>query len=90
MSTTAPTGITGFKGRLTRPGDPGYEDTRAVYNAMIDRRPALIATCTDAADVASVIAFARTHGLPRRSAAAATTAPGSGPSTTASSSTSRG
>jgi len=64
MSTTAPSEISGFKGRLTRPEDPGYEDTRAVYNAMIDRRPALIATCTDADDVAKVISFSSTHGLP--------------------------
>ena len=64
MSSTAPSQIAGFKGRLTRPEDPGYEDTRAVYNAMIDRRPALVATCTDADDVAKVIAFASANDLP--------------------------
>src|SRR5262249_4622897 len=60
----APSEITGFKGRLTRPEDPDYEDTRAVYNAMIDRRPALVAACTNADDVAKVIAFAGANNLP--------------------------
>ena len=64
MSSTAPSEITGFKGRVTRPEDPGFEDVQSVYNAMIDRRPALIATCTDADDVAKVIAFASASDLP--------------------------
>src|SRR3954471_17318637 len=55
--------LTGFTGELIGPDDAGYEDARAVYNAMIDRRPALIARCADAAAVADVIGFARTHGL---------------------------
>src|SRR5882724_7416594 len=66
MSSTAPSEIeiAGFQGRLIRPEDPGYEDARTVYNAMIDRRPALVATCTDAGDVAKVIAFASANDLP--------------------------
>ena len=55
--------LSGFKGRLIGPRDEDYEDARAVYNAMIDRRPALIARCTDADDVAAVVGFARVHGL---------------------------
>ena len=53
-----------FRGRLIQPGDPEYEAARAVYNAMIDRRPALIACVADADDVARAIAFATKHGLP--------------------------
>ncbi|WP_338693203.1 FAD-binding oxidoreductase [Streptomyces sp. Q6] len=56
--------LTRFQGRLTGPDDPGYPAARAVYNAMIDRSPALVAHCTDADDVAHVIGFARRHGLP--------------------------
>ena len=55
--------LSGFKGRLIGPRDENYEDARAVYNAMIDRRPGLIARCTDADDVAAVVGFARDHGL---------------------------
>ncbi len=55
--------ISGFEGRLTAPGDPGYDDARAVYNAMIDRRPGLIATCADSGDVAKVVSFAADHEL---------------------------
>ena len=50
-------------GRLVRPGDDDYDDARAVFNAMIDRRPAAIARCQDASDVAYGIAFARDHDL---------------------------
>jgi FAD/FMN-containing dehydrogenase len=52
-----------FAGELVGPEDPGYETARAVFNAMIDRRPALIARCAGAADVAETIAFARRHDL---------------------------
>ncbi|WP_306319516.1 MULTISPECIES: FAD-binding oxidoreductase [unclassified Streptomyces] len=56
--------LTGFRGDLIGPDDSGYEAARAVYNAMIDRRPALVARCADAGDVASALAFARRHTLP--------------------------
>jgi hypothetical protein len=49
------------RGPLVLPDDPGYESLRQVYNAMIDRHPALIARCVDAADVAAVVDFARDH-----------------------------
>ncbi|WP_329549648.1 FAD-binding oxidoreductase [Streptomyces sp. NBC_01356] len=56
--------LTGFKGQLIGPDDAGYDEARSVYNAMIDRRPALVARCTSAEDVSHVIGFARDHGLP--------------------------
>jgi hypothetical protein len=55
--------IAGFQGRLTGPEDPAYDETRKVYNAMIDRRPALIASCADAGDVAKVVSFAAANDL---------------------------
>jgi hypothetical protein len=53
----------GFRGALLDPADPGYEDTRKIWNAMIDRRPGLIARCTDTADVIQAVRFARKHRL---------------------------
>lgn len=52
-----------MRGQLVRPGDEGYDQARAVHNAMIDRRPALIARCVDAADVIAVVNFARENDL---------------------------
>jgi hypothetical protein len=40
-----------FRGALLRPGESGYDEARAVWNSMVDRRPALIARCTGTADV---------------------------------------
>ncbi|MGH2961840.1 MAG: FAD-binding oxidoreductase [Solirubrobacterales bacterium] len=53
-----------FEGVLLRPGGPGYDDARAIFNSMIDRRPALIAQCASAADVQAVLELARGSGLP--------------------------
>ena len=53
-----------LRGTLTAPGDPDYDDRRALYNAMIDKRPALIVQCTDAADVIAAVGHARREGLP--------------------------
>jgi len=47
--------------RIVGPGDPGYDEARAVHNGMIDRHPALIVRCSGADDVARCIAFARAH-----------------------------
>jgi len=52
-----------LRGRLVTPRDADYDAVRAVYNGMIDRRPAAIAQCRDAFDVSSAIRFARQHGL---------------------------
>ena len=55
--------IPGFEGTLLTPTAPEYDAHREVWNAMVDRRPALIARCTGANDVAAAIAHARTTGL---------------------------
>lgn len=52
-----------LRGELLRPGDAGYEDARTIHNAMIDRRPALIARCAGVADVLTGVRFAREHDL---------------------------
>jgi len=52
-----------FQGVLLRPGDDGYEAARSIWNAGIDRRPALIARCQSPADVASALAYAQQNGL---------------------------
>ncbi len=54
---------TALRGTVIPPGDPNYDEARKVYNAMIDRRPALIARCVDAADVIAAVTFARDQGL---------------------------
>jgi len=53
----------GFGGELLLPGEPGYDGARRVHNGMIDKRPALIARCSDTADVAAAVGLAREHGL---------------------------
>jgi len=59
--------VTQFKGQLRgdviEPTDAHYEDVRKVYNAMISRRPRLIARCVDVADVITAVHFGRQHGL---------------------------
>jgi FAD/FMN-containing dehydrogenase len=52
-----------LRGELLRPGDPGYDDARKVWNGMIDKRPALIARCTGVADIIDAVNFARTNEL---------------------------
>ncbi len=48
-----------LRGELLRPSDTAYDAARAIWNGMIDRKPALIARCTGAADVIEAVNFAR-------------------------------
>jgi FAD/FMN-containing dehydrogenase len=52
-----------FQGQLLTPGEPGYDDARRVTNAMVDKRPAVIARCAGTADVVAAVAFAGRTGL---------------------------
>jgi FAD/FMN-containing dehydrogenase len=52
-----------FRGNVLAPGDPDYEEVRQIWNAMIDRRPALIARCTSPEDVVQAVKFARQNDL---------------------------
>ena len=52
-----------LRGRAIAPGDADYDEARAVYNGMIDRRPALVVRVADVADVIAAVRFARDNGL---------------------------
>jgi hypothetical protein len=52
-----------LRGQSFCPGEPGYDAARTIPNAMIDRRPAIIARCTGAADVIACVRFAREHDV---------------------------
>ncbi|MFH0517619.1 FAD-binding oxidoreductase [Streptomyces sp. M41] len=52
-----------LRGPVITAQDPGYDEARSIYNAMIDRRPAAIARCVDVADVRAVLSFARDTGV---------------------------
>jgi FAD/FMN-containing dehydrogenase len=51
------------RGAIIQPDDPSYDTVRQVYNAMIDKRPALIVRCVDVADVMAAVNYARTGNL---------------------------
>jgi len=55
--------VLGVRGRVLRPDDDGYDEARAIWNGLIDRRPALIVQCTGAADVVDAVNFAREQNL---------------------------
>ncbi len=63
MNTTSAMDIPGFEGELIGPADAGYEEARQVYNAMIDRHPALLARCAGPDDVARAVDFARENDV---------------------------
>jgi len=52
-----------IKGRVVEPSGADYDESRALYNGMIDKRPAAIAYCTDDADVAAALSYGIEHGL---------------------------
>jgi FAD/FMN-containing dehydrogenase len=52
-----------LRGRVFLPGEEGYDDARKVFNAMIDRRPALIVRCAGVADVIAAVNFARAASM---------------------------
>ena len=52
-----------LRGPLLRPGDDGYDSARTIWNAMIDKRPALIARCVGVSDIIQSVNFARESGL---------------------------
>jgi FAD/FMN-containing dehydrogenase len=52
-----------MRGNLIRRGDPGYDAARTIYNAMIDKHPALIAQCATVADVIAAVNFARDNDV---------------------------
>lgn len=52
-----------LQGRLLRPADAEYDASRAIWNGMIDRRPALIARCLDSKDVVAAVNFAQSNQL---------------------------
>src|SRR6478672_13205610 len=63
----APEAIAQFRaqlsGQLIAPEDPRFDEARKVYNAMIDRKPRLIAECADVADVITAVRFGRENQL---------------------------
>ena len=67
-----------LRGSYLEPGAPEYDEARALYNAMIDKRPAGIARCADVADVIAAVRYAASTTCASRCAAAAITAAGLG------------
>jgi len=62
-TTTIDTFKAGLRGELIQRADPNYEEARRLYNAMIDKRPLMIARCADVADVISAVRFSRENHL---------------------------
>ena len=54
----------GLRGSVIGRDHPEYEEARKLYNAMIDKRPLLIARCTDVGDVIAAVNFGRDNKLP--------------------------
>jgi FAD/FMN-containing dehydrogenase len=56
--------LSGFKGKQIRRNDPDYDNARSIFNGMVDRKPLLIAQCSDVEDVKIALTAARKLGLP--------------------------
>src|SRR5262245_38415793 len=54
----------GVRGEVLCPGDAAYDRARSLWNAAVDRRPALVVRCAGAADVVRAVDFARERTLP--------------------------
>jgi hypothetical protein len=52
-----------FEGQILMPGDAAYDQARAVWNAIVDKRPAIIMRCTSASDVGAAVRFGREQGM---------------------------
>lgn len=52
-----------LRGEVVQPGDPGYDEARTIWNAMIDKRPGAIARCSGVADVMQAVRIAKAHDL---------------------------
>ena len=75
---------TQLRGQLIQPGDAQYDEARALYNGMIDKRPRMIARAANVADVITCVNFAREQGLLLAIRGGGTTAPVSAAATTGS------
>ena len=62
--TTITTLRANLRGELLTPKDADYDEARRIWNALIDRRPALIARCTGVVDVIEAVTFARAQKIP--------------------------
>lgn len=49
--------VASIRGNVVRPGDDNYDDVRAIYNGMIDKKPLMIVQVSDVADVISAVNF---------------------------------
>jgi FAD/FMN-containing dehydrogenase len=58
-----PPALEGFAGRVLTPDDADYDDARLIYNALIDKRPSLVAQCQGIADIVAAVSTARDEGL---------------------------
>ena len=55
--------VPGFTGTIMRPGEPGFDEARKVFNGLVDSSPAVIARCTSTSDVAAAVRYARANDL---------------------------
>lgn len=53
-----------IRGRVIQPGEPGYDESRQIWNGMIDRKPSIVVRCIGTADVVACVRFARANEIP--------------------------